>query len=80
MDGHQVFIRIDQMGKESKSLERQRKSNVAFGIITKFRKVVQENRVGVLQDVLLRLTTSHEESTWWKSHKKRRFKVDNISC
>ncbi len=80
MDGHQVFIRIDQKGKESKSLERQRKSNMAFGISTQFRKIVQENRVGVLQDRLLRLTTSHEESAWWKFHKIRRIKVDNISC
>ncbi len=73
MDEHQVFICIDQKGKESKSLERQRRSNMAFAISTKFRKVVQENRVGVLQDVLLWLTTSHDESVQWEFHKIRCF-------
>jgi hypothetical protein len=62
MDEHRVFIYIDQKREESKSIERQRKSNMAFSISTKFRKIIQENRVGVLQDVLLGLTTSHDES------------------
>ncbi len=62
MDEHQVFIYIDQKREESKSLERQRKSDMAFNISTKFRKIIQEYRVGVLQDVLLGLTTSHDEN------------------
>jgi hypothetical protein len=47
MDEHWVFICIDQKGKESKSLERQRKSNMTSSASTKFRKIIQENRVGV---------------------------------
>jgi hypothetical protein len=62
MDEHRVFLSIDQKGEESKSLERQRKSNMTFSICTKFRKIVLENRVGVLQDVLLWLTSSHDEN------------------
>jgi hypothetical protein len=62
MDEHGFFISIDQKGEESKSLERQRKSNMTFSNSTKFRKIILENRVGVLQDVLLWLTTSHDEN------------------
>jgi hypothetical protein len=71
---------IEQKREESKSLERQRKSNMAFGIRTKFIKVVQENRVGVLQDVLLRLTTSHDDNVWWEFHKIICCKVGNLWC
>jgi len=62
MDEHQVFICIDQKREESHSPERQRKSNIVFSISTNFRKIIQEDRVGVLQDVLLWLTTSHDEN------------------
>jgi hypothetical protein len=48
MDEHWVFICIDQKGKESKSLERQRKSNMTSRVSTKFRKIVQENTVKVI--------------------------------
>ena len=41
------MICIDQKREESKSLERQRKSKVTFSISTKFRNIIQENRVGV---------------------------------
>ncbi len=80
MDEHRVFICIDQKKEESKSLERQRKSNMTFSISTKFRKIVQENRVGILQDVLLWLTTSHDVNVWWKFYKIRHCKVDNLWC
>ncbi len=38
---------------------------MASSISTKFRKIVQENRVGVLQDRLFWLTTFHDENAWW---------------
>ncbi len=78
MNEHWVFICIDQKREESKSLERQRKSNVTFSISTKFRKIVQENRVGVSQDVLLWLTASHDENARWKFYKIRHCKADNL--
>jgi hypothetical protein len=42
-----VLYALIKRGEESKSLERQRKSNMTRSISTKFRKIVQENRVGV---------------------------------
>jgi hypothetical protein len=60
MDEHQVYICIDQKREESKSLERQ--SNMLNSISAKFRKTVQGNRVGVFTNVLLWLTTSHDEN------------------
>ncbi len=62
---HRVLISINQEREESKSLERQRQSNLTISIGTKFRKVVQENRMGVLQGVLIRLTTSKDEIEWF---------------
>jgi hypothetical protein len=63
MDEHWVFICIDQKGKESKSLERQRKSNGKNSISTKFRKIVQVKKEWeFLRAVLLWLTTSHDKN------------------
>ncbi len=39
---------------------------MTVSISTKFRKVILEDRVGVLQGLLLRLTTSKDKDTWWK--------------
>ncbi len=55
------FICIDQKREESKSLERQRQSKLVVSISTKFRKVVQENRGGVLHDVQLKLDTVQDQ-------------------
>ncbi len=52
---HWVFICINHGREESKSLEGQKQSSMTISISTKFRKVFQENRVGVLKDVLLRV-------------------------
>ncbi len=58
-------------------MERQRKRHITSSISTKFRKVIQENRVGVLQDRLFWLTTFHVDQGWnvWSEfHKIRHFK------
>ncbi len=52
---HRVFTYINHGQEESKSLEGQKQSSMTVNISTKFRKVFQENRVGVLKDVLLRV-------------------------
>ncbi len=58
---HGFFIFNKQKGEESKSLERQRQQHMTVSISTKVRKVMLEHRVGVLQELLLRMTTSKDE-------------------
>jgi hypothetical protein len=63
---HLVFICINHNREESKSLERQRQSNLEVSISTKFRIVVQGGKAGVLQDVLFRSTSFQDKSAWWE--------------